>query len=67
LKVSRAHADLAVSGAQVTAWQSLRFAIQICTAPGLNPRFARLAYLEGGDDIKDFGKPVNRDFRCSTK
>ena len=51
-KVSRALADLAVSGAQVTSWQSLRFAIQICTAPGLNPRFARLAYLKGGDDIR---------------
>ncbi|MGA7384425.1 MAG: hypothetical protein WBW81_06955, partial [Methylocella sp.] len=69
---SRALADLAVSGCRRLCGQSLRFAIWICKLPGLTVAIARLAYLEGGDNMvvgsspEELGMPVNR-VRCSSK
>ena len=64
LKVSRALADLAVSGARVTVRAKLTFRNSDLQPPWFEPSLARLAYLEVGDDMvigsgsEEFGKPV---------
>jgi len=71
--LSRAPADPTVSSAQVTVLAKLTFRNSDLHRPWFEPSLARLAYLEGGDDIvigsgpEKIGKPVNRDFRCTTK